>query len=125
MSNAALEAAIEAAWNARDGISPATKGEVRDAIEATLSALDDGSLRVGRKAGRRLHVNQWAKKAVPSSFRLTDMYEISVERRLELVGQGPVQMAGLDRRGLAQGRVSGRCRGPSCGGRPISPRAWC
>ncbi len=77
MSNAALEAAIEAAWEARDGISPATKGEVRDAIEATLSALDGGSLRVAEKRGSDWHVNQWAKKAVLLSFRLTDMYEIS------------------------------------------------
>jgi 2,3,4,5-tetrahydropyridine-2,6-dicarboxylate N-succinyltransferase len=40
MSNAALEAAIEAAWEARDTITPATPGETRDAIEATLDALD-------------------------------------------------------------------------------------
>ena len=77
MSNAALEAAIEAAWEAREGISPATKGEQRDAIEATLSALDGGSLRVAEKRGNDWHVNQWAKKAVLLSFRLTDMYEIS------------------------------------------------
>jgi 2,3,4,5-tetrahydropyridine-2,6-dicarboxylate N-succinyltransferase len=77
MSNAALEAAIEAAWEAREGISPATKGEVRDAIEATLSALDSGALRVAEKRGNDWHVNQWAKKAVLLSFRLTDMYEIS------------------------------------------------
>ena len=77
MSYAALEAAIEAAWEARDGISPATKGEARDAIEATLSALDSGKLRVAEKRGNDWHVNQWAKKAVLLSFRLTDMYEIS------------------------------------------------
>jgi 2,3,4,5-tetrahydropyridine-2,6-dicarboxylate N-succinyltransferase len=77
MLHAALEAAIEAAWEARDGISPATKGEVRDAIEATLSALDSGALRVAEKRGADWHVNQWAKKAVLLSFRLTDMYEIS------------------------------------------------
>ncbi|MDM7933301.1 2,3,4,5-tetrahydropyridine-2,6-dicarboxylate N-succinyltransferase [Tabrizicola sp.] len=76
-THAALEAAIEAAWEARDGISPATKGEVRDAIEATLTALDSGSLRVAEKRGTDWHVNQWAKKAVLLSFRLTDMYEIS------------------------------------------------
>ena len=35
MSYAALEAAIETAWDARDTITPATKGEARDAIEAT------------------------------------------------------------------------------------------
>ncbi|MFZ1482275.1 MAG: 2,3,4,5-tetrahydropyridine-2,6-dicarboxylate N-succinyltransferase [Paracoccaceae bacterium] len=78
MSNAALETAIEAAWVARDSISPATKGEARDAIEATLTALDSGALRVAeRQADGHWHVNQWAKKAVLMSFRLTDMYEIS------------------------------------------------
>ena len=77
MPYAALEAAIESAWEARDSISPATKGEARDAIEATLTALDSGKLRVAEKRGADWHVNQWAKKAVLLSFRLTDMYEIS------------------------------------------------
>ena len=39
MSNAALEQIIEAAWEARDSLSPTSKGEARDAIEATLEAL--------------------------------------------------------------------------------------
>lgn len=77
MTHAALETAIETAWEARDAISPATKGEERDAIEATLTALDSGALRVAEKRGNDWHVNQWAKKAVLLSFRLTDMYEIS------------------------------------------------
>ena len=77
MSYAALETAIEAAWEARDSISTTTKGEARDAIEATLAALDSGTLRVAEKRGNDWHVNQWAKKAVLLSFRLTDMYEIS------------------------------------------------
>ncbi|MCC0078310.1 MAG: 2,3,4,5-tetrahydropyridine-2,6-dicarboxylate N-succinyltransferase, partial [Rhodobacter sp.] len=76
MSNAKLEAAIEAAWEARDAITPATKGETRDAIEATLDALDSGSLRVAeRGADGTWHVNQWAKKAVLLGFRLSDMEE--------------------------------------------------
>ncbi|MFW5654563.1 MAG: 2,3,4,5-tetrahydropyridine-2,6-dicarboxylate N-succinyltransferase, partial [Roseicyclus sp.] len=45
MSNAQLETAIEAAWEARDTITPDTKGETRDAIEATRDALDGGRLR--------------------------------------------------------------------------------
>ncbi|MFD1195881.1 2,3,4,5-tetrahydropyridine-2,6-dicarboxylate N-succinyltransferase [Seohaeicola saemankumensis] len=74
MSNAALETAIEAAWEARDGITPATKGEARDAIEATLDALDSGKLRVAeRQADGQWHVNQWAKKAVLLGFRINDM----------------------------------------------------
>ena len=73
MSNAALEAAIEAAWEIRDQITPASKGEARDAVEATLEALDKGALRVAEKRGADWHVNQWAKKAVLLGFRLKDM----------------------------------------------------
>ncbi|GAB4273372.1 MAG: 2,3,4,5-tetrahydropyridine-2,6-dicarboxylate N-succinyltransferase [Pararhodobacter sp.] len=74
MSNAKLEAAIEAAWEARDTITPATKGDIRDAVEATLEALDSGKLRVAeRQADGTWHVNQWAKKAVLLGFRLKDM----------------------------------------------------
>ncbi|MCB1358228.1 MAG: 2,3,4,5-tetrahydropyridine-2,6-dicarboxylate N-succinyltransferase, partial [Maritimibacter sp.] len=74
MSNAQLEAAIEAAWEARDTITPATTGETREAIEDTLAALDSGSLRVAeRQAGGDWHLNQWAKKAVLLGFRIKDM----------------------------------------------------
>ena len=40
MSNEQLEAAIEAAWQNRDAITPATQGEARDAIEDTLNVVD-------------------------------------------------------------------------------------
>ncbi len=73
MSHAALETAIEAAWEARDTLSPATWGEAREAVEATLEALDRGALRVAEKRGQDWQVNQWAKQAVLLSFRLTDM----------------------------------------------------
>ncbi len=74
MSNAHLETAIEAAWDIRDQISPATTGEARDAIEATLAALDSGKLRVAeRREDGDWHVNQWAKKAVLLGFRIKDM----------------------------------------------------
>ena len=74
MSNAQLETAIEAAWEVRDTITPSTGGEVREAIEDTLNALDGGTLRVAEKqAGGNWHVNQWAKKAVLLGFRLKDM----------------------------------------------------
>ena len=74
MSNAQLETAIEAAWEARDTISPATGGETREAIEATLDALDSGKLRVAERGGDGTwHVNQWAKKAVLLGFRIKDM----------------------------------------------------
>ncbi|MDB5666928.1 2,3,4,5-tetrahydropyridine-2,6-dicarboxylate N-succinyltransferase [Cypionkella sp.] len=77
MTYAALETAIDAAWEDRESISTTTKGVARDAIEATLTALDTGALRVAEKRGNDWHVNQWAKKAVLMSFRLTDMSEVS------------------------------------------------
>ena len=78
MSNAQLETAIEAAWQARDTVTPSTTGETREAIEATLNALDSGALRVAeRRDTGEWHVNQWAKKAVLLGFRLKDMEEQS------------------------------------------------
>jgi len=78
MSNAQLETAIEAAWEARDTITSATTGVTRDAIEDTLNALDSGALRVAeRGADGTWHVNQWTKKAVLLGFRIKDMAEQS------------------------------------------------
>lgn len=78
MSNAALETAIEAAWEGRDAITSATTGETREAIEDTLAALDSGKLRVAEKQDDgSWHVNQWAKKAVLLSFRINDMEAIN------------------------------------------------
>ena len=78
MSNTQLETAIEAAWDARDTISPSTTGEARDAIQETLNALDSGTLRVAEKqADNSWHVNQWAKKAVLLGFRIKDMSQQS------------------------------------------------
>ena len=72
-----LQAAIDAAWDGRDAITPATTGETRDAIEATLDLLDKGQARVAEKTGGEWTVHQWLKKAVLLSFRLNDMAPIS------------------------------------------------
>ncbi len=68
-----LQATIEAAWDARDTISPTTIGEVRDAVETALGLLDSGEARVAEPTPTGWHVNQWLKKAVLLSFRLNDM----------------------------------------------------
>jgi 2,3,4,5-tetrahydropyridine-2,6-dicarboxylate N-succinyltransferase len=67
-----LQATIDAAWDARDTMSPATTGEVRDAVNSALAMLDDGSARVAEPVGDSWQVNQWLKKAVLLSFRLND-----------------------------------------------------
>src|SRR6476619_7040332 len=80
MSQTDLAATVDAAWNGRESISPATKGAWRDAVEAALDGLDDGSLRVAEPSAvpgaGGWQVHQWLKKAVLLSFRLNDMYEI-------------------------------------------------
>ena len=73
MSSTDLEQAINQAWEDRDGITPDTKGETRDAIDAALEGLDFGDLRVAEKGADRWTVNQWLKKAVLLSFRIFDM----------------------------------------------------
>jgi 2,3,4,5-tetrahydropyridine-2,6-dicarboxylate N-succinyltransferase len=67
-----LQQTIEAAWEARDTISPSTTGGVRDAVVDALALLDSGNARVAEKVGDAWQVNQWLKKAVLLSFRLND-----------------------------------------------------
>ena len=74
---AALETTIERAFDARDTISTSTRGEVREAVEASLELLDSGEARVAtRGADGSWTVHQWLKKAVLLSFRLNDMETI-------------------------------------------------
>jgi 2,3,4,5-tetrahydropyridine-2-carboxylate N-succinyltransferase len=73
MSHAGLQATIDAAFDARDDVNIKTKGEIRDAVNTTLTLLDNGEARVAEKSGSGWQVNQWLKKAVLLSFRLNDM----------------------------------------------------
>ncbi|MBN8502399.1 MAG: 2,3,4,5-tetrahydropyridine-2,6-dicarboxylate N-succinyltransferase [Sphingomonadales bacterium] len=72
MSATELAAAIEAAWDARDSVTPAS-ADVRDLVDAALERLDNGTARVAEPDGKgNWQVNQWLKKAVLLSFRLND-----------------------------------------------------
>src|SRR3978361_541436 len=72
MSQHALQQPIEDLWERRETLSSSTKGAARDAVEAALDALDAGQVRVAEKHEAGWQVNQWLKKAVLMSFRLTD-----------------------------------------------------
>jgi 2,3,4,5-tetrahydropyridine-2-carboxylate N-succinyltransferase len=73
MSATDLSKTIDAAWDARETLGPATKGLVREAVSHALDELDKGRLRVAEKFGGEWVVHQWLKKAVLLSFRLNDM----------------------------------------------------
>ena len=73
-----LETIIDAAYEDRASITPRTQGEVREAIEAALQLLDTGKVRVAEKiegatGPSSWKANQWLKKAVLLSFRLSEM----------------------------------------------------
>ena len=68
-----LSPTIDAAWERRADLSPATASpEVRDAVEHAIAELDSGRVRVAEKIDGHWTTHQWLKKAVLLSFRLRD-----------------------------------------------------
>jgi 2,3,4,5-tetrahydropyridine-2-carboxylate N-succinyltransferase len=66
-----LASVIELAWTA--GASHSYPPLVHEAVDAIIDALDAGRLRVAERRGvGQWTVNQWVKKAVLLSFRLSD-----------------------------------------------------
>lgn len=72
MDQAALEAEITRLWDDRATLSPATGGAARASVEAALDLLDSGVRRVAEPGAAGWVVNEWLKKAVLLSFRLTE-----------------------------------------------------
>ena len=70
-------ALIEAAFADIAAISPETGGDIRAAVDAVLTGLDNGALRIAEQTGgadnHGWHVHEWLKKAILLSFRLNDM----------------------------------------------------
>jgi 2,3,4,5-tetrahydropyridine-2-carboxylate N-succinyltransferase len=73
--NDALRQTIEDGWERRDGLAE-EEPELREAVEAAILLLDSGEARVAEKGPEGWTVNQWLKKAVLLSFRLTPMEAI-------------------------------------------------
>ena len=88
MSHDDLKKTIEAAFERSDEIDTNTKGEVREAVEAALDLLDTGQARVAEKQDGGWVVNQWLKKAVLLSFRLTPT---------RIIGGGPGESVWWDK----------------------------
>src|SRR5512134_1220555 len=64
---------IEQAWESRTSIDPGSAPKaLREAVDAVISGLDAGSLRVAEKVDGSWVTHQWIKKAVLLSFRLED-----------------------------------------------------
>jgi 2,3,4,5-tetrahydropyridine-2-carboxylate N-succinyltransferase len=126
MSNAQLETAIEAAWDARDTITPATTGETREAIEDTLNALDSGSCAWpsgARTALAREPVGQEGRAAgLPPQGHGTSRRR--ARRAATWWDKVDSKFAGW---GENEWKAAGFRAVPNCvvRRRPISRRAWC
>jgi 2,3,4,5-tetrahydropyridine-2-carboxylate N-succinyltransferase len=78
MNTTQLQSTIDTAWDHRANLATlaAASGngidELRNAVEQTIAALDDGRLRVAEKINGGWITHQWIKKAVLLSFRLSD-----------------------------------------------------
>jgi len=72
-SNPELQSTIEMAWDSRASITAANSPKIYEAVDAVIAELNAGRLRVAERQGvGQWSVNQWVKKAVLLSFRLTD-----------------------------------------------------
>ncbi len=74
MTHDNLQSTIDAAWEDRANLSPKSASkEVLEAVEHTISQLNNGTLRVAtRESVGVWTTHQWIKKAVLLSFRLKD-----------------------------------------------------
>jgi 2,3,4,5-tetrahydropyridine-2-carboxylate N-succinyltransferase len=69
-----LESIINLAFENRLAINIKTQGEIREAVDKTLTLLDFGTIRIAEKINNSWQVNDWIKKAILLSFRLNDNY---------------------------------------------------
>src|SRR5262249_15267304 len=75
--SAELARVIDDAFERRAEIDAKARGPVRKAVARAIELWDSGRARVAeRRPDGAWHVNQWLKKAVLLSFRLTDMVTI-------------------------------------------------
>jgi 2,3,4,5-tetrahydropyridine-2-carboxylate N-succinyltransferase len=75
--NSELQQVVDRAWDDRESIGADTRGDVRQAVDAALAALDSGEARIAEKVDNEWVVHQWLKKAVLLSFRLNPMEMIA------------------------------------------------
>ena len=99
---ASLRERIEAIWPRRETLSAATVGEDRDAVDAALDGLDDGSLRVAEPGASGWIVREWLKKAVLLSFRLNDSVPMPGAGGAPVFDKVPIKFAGWDARHFAE-----------------------
>ena len=96
MSYNDLQATIESAYELRAQITPqSVSNEVRATVETVLGLLDTGTLRVAEKRAGQWQVNEWLKKAVLLSFRITQNTPLTAGV-LDFYDKVPLKYSGWD-----------------------------
>jgi 2,3,4,5-tetrahydropyridine-2-carboxylate N-succinyltransferase len=95
-----LQVTVDAAWEARAGLSPSgAPAAVREAVDHVIAELDAGRLRVAEKRDGAWTTHQWIKKAVLLSFRLADNEPIGLagpQAPFRFYDKVPTKFAGYD-----------------------------
>lgn len=100
-----LQTTIEDAFERRAEINPGNAAaDVRQAVDEVINQLDNGSLRVAEKTDAGWQVNEWAKKAVLLSFRLTDNYAMQAGFT-QFYDKVPMKFADMDAAALSASGV--------------------
>ncbi|MGH7066550.1 MAG: 2,3,4,5-tetrahydropyridine-2,6-dicarboxylate N-succinyltransferase [Acetobacteraceae bacterium] len=94
MQEGTLRAAIEALWEIRDRIPAEDAGQARAAVGTALDGLDRGELRVATPGPNGWVVNEWLKKAVLLSFRLSDSAPLAGAGGAPVFDKVPMKFAG-------------------------------
>ncbi|MEO5733262.1 MAG: 2,3,4,5-tetrahydropyridine-2,6-dicarboxylate N-succinyltransferase [Rubrivivax sp.] len=105
MTRIALQQTIELAWESRAEITAVNAPAVREAVEDVIAELNGGRLRVAERRGvGDWAVNQWVKKAVLLSFRLSDN-KLMQAGDLAFYDKVPTKFAHLDEAALRESGV--------------------
>src|ERR1700692_4624342 len=104
-----LQQTIDAAWERRADLDPATApAPIRDAVDFVIGELDAGRLRVAEKRGSEWVTHQWLKKAVLLSYRLSHTVPIGLAGPLvpfRFFDKIPTKFAKYDDAAFAQAGV--------------------
>ena len=104
-----LQQTIDAAWESRSDLSPASAAPaIRDAVSHVIDELDAGRLRVAEKVDGAWITHQWIKKAVLLSFRLADNVPIGLsgpQAPFRFYDKVPTKFAGYDEAAFAAAGV--------------------
>ena len=77
MLTSKLEKEINVIWKTRDSLSSKSNKKIINTIDKTIDLIDKGKIRVAEKTKNKWKVNEWIKKAILLSFRVSEQKVIS------------------------------------------------